>query len=65
MDKKNEIIKKRERNINHNVLKCEYNTESSIKYKLQAPEDELLNFVAILSEAWKLQGNIKTCESLQ
>lgn len=51
MDKKNEIIKKRERNINHNVLKCEYNTESSIKYKLQAPEDELLNFVAILSEA--------------
>jgi len=45
MDQKNEIIKKRERNINY-VLKCEYNTDSSIKYKLQAQEEELLNFAA-------------------
>jgi len=44
MDQKNEI-KKRERNINHDVLKCEYCTDSSVKYKLHAQE-ELLNFAA-------------------
>jgi hypothetical protein len=46
MDQENEIIKKFERNINNEGFKCAYNIDSSIKYKLQAQEDELLNFVA-------------------
>jgi len=43
MDQENEIIKKFERNINNDVLKCAHNIDSSIKYMLQAQEDELLN----------------------
>jgi len=46
MDQENEIIKKFERNINNDVLKCAHNIDSSIKYKLQAQEDEMLNFAA-------------------
>jgi hypothetical protein len=46
MDQENEIIKEFERNINNDGLKCAYNIDSSIKYKLQAQEDELLNFAA-------------------
>jgi hypothetical protein len=46
MDQKNKIIKKSERNTKNDVLKCAHNIDSSIKYKLQAQEDELLNFAS-------------------
>lgn len=53
MDQKNEIIKK-ERNINYNVLKCDYNIDPSIKYMMQAQEDELLNSAA--SFEWSMKA---------
>jgi len=59
MDQKNEIIKKRETNINHDVLKFEYNTDSSIKCKLQAQEEELLNFAASFERSMKATSKHK------
>jgi len=57
MDQENEIIKKFERNINNDVLKCAHNIDSSIKYKLQAQEDEMLNFAA--SFGWSMKATSK------
>jgi hypothetical protein len=59
MDQKNEIIKIRERNINHNLLKCEYNTDSSIKFKLQAQEDEPLHSAASFERSMKATSKHK------